>query len=535
MSRFSQNTLHRSFVAQPQMDSPPRARMQRSLSEPIVPGLPSSPLGEGAGASPLLRATSRLHQLHQSDMEKYRLESGHGRDWLDAVREAVNVPGDLRRAVPGDLRRAESHNTARTDLLSQHGRRQAKLVHTANTGNLNRQPEQAFVMPHPYQGHAPRETPAHTRTAAFWCPERAGQLDASRDNHKSKPKSARRRRAEILKAPVDMAALLPGSWTRLTPTSLDHSFASSLQRPLTMHQANSHADISDDGERCEEEVEIMSILTLYNSIVVGLAGRLLVDTRDADDYDERHVTCAIDVDESLTYLGKHIILISQNGEIGPVQRRAIAALHKKQGMLSLKNVEGGMNAWVQEYPFLCERTAASVEEEFQQRRARSAHMYPSQVLPWLYISGVEPAQDSKVLSDLNMTHVLSITADPEKVRVPKFCKRHMIALRDEPESDIAAHFDEAWEFISEVRATAGGRLLVHCKMGRSRSACLVLMGMFRSAEFTLSSAWHHLRACRKQIAVNAGFVKQLIELEGNMTRRRSTVEWDERRGQIVLS
>ena len=76
-----------------------------------------------------------------------------------------------------------------------------------------------------------------------------------------------------------------------------------------------------------------------------------------------------------TYIYTH----TQNGEIGPVQRRAIAALHKKQGMLSLKNVEGGMNAWVQEYPFLCERTAASVEEEFQQRRARSAHMYPSQV------------------------------------------------------------------------------------------------------------------------------------------------------------
>jgi hypothetical protein len=41
-----------------------------------------------------------------------------------------------------------------------------------------------------------------------------------------------------------------------------------------------------------------------------------------------------------------------------------------------------------------------------------------QVLPWLFISGVEPAQDEKVLSDLEMTHVITLTADPEKVLIP---------------------------------------------------------------------------------------------------------------------
>ncbi len=62
----------------------------------------------------------------------------------------------------------------------------------------------------------------------------------------------------------------------------------------------------------------------------------------------------------------------------------MAALEGKQGMLSLKNVEGGMESWVREYPFMCECTAASMDEEHQQRRERARHIYPSQVLPrWI--------------------------------------------------------------------------------------------------------------------------------------------------------
>jgi hypothetical protein len=67
---------------------------------------------------------------------------------------------------------------------------------------------------------------------------------------------------------------------------------------------------------------------------------------------------------------------------------------------------------------MCERTAVSAEEEQRHRRNRARITYPSQVLPWLFISGVEPAQDEKVLSDLEMTHVITLTADPDKVLIP---------------------------------------------------------------------------------------------------------------------
>ncbi len=117
--------------------------------------------------------------------------------------------------------------------------------------------------------------------------------------------------------------------------------------------------------------------------------------------------------------------------------------------------------------------------------------------------------------------------------MPKFCQRLKIALKDEKEADIGAFFDSAWQFICAARGE-GGRVLVHCKMGRSRSATVVLMAMFRTGLFSLRTAWEHLRACRRQISLNTGFVQTLIGMEKSVTGRASTVRWDEKLQRIWM-
>ena len=46
------------------------------------------------------------------------------------------------------------------------------------------------------------------------------------------------------------------------------------------------------------------------------------------------------------------------------------------------------------------------------------------------------------------------------------------------------------------------QVLVHCKMGRSRSATLVLMYLVRSGRMTLAEAWRDVKACRRQLSIN---------------------------------
>jgi len=457
-------------------------QLHRSWSEPIAdaeagpgsrPGF-VSPCGLVSPSS--LRATSGLHKRHQADMRKY------GVRMMEANKGQQQCPGPPP-LEPGDLRRGHAPparaREAAVSWASAQGT-QGMLVHVRDEGNPSVPPEQTFVMPHPFRGQALRE-------GSSCCAD------------------APRAQGTLLLQP---RAAAQGSW---------ECPASSLFT----------------GGQAEGELETVSMMELYNAVVDGLAGRLVVDTRGAEEYDDCHVFGAVDLEEALTYNGKHVYLVSSAGEIGPGERKILGTLQCAPGILSIKVVRGGMEEWRRKYPFLCERTAASHEEEMQQRRTRMRHTYPSQVLDWLFISGTDAAQDQKVMADLEITHVLSVLADPDKVRVPRRCKRLMIPLRDEVSSDLAASFEEAWEFISAGRQSAG-KILVHCKMGRSRSAGLVLMALCRSGQFSLRSAWQHLRACRRQTAVNAGFVKQLIAFEQRLTGGKASVSWNESSQRLVL-
>jgi len=339
--------------------------LQRSWSEPVFAA--GSPTGNARACylsptgltSPALRATSLLHQRHQADMVKYgQRPLPHAED---VDEEGGREAPAGRQREPWDLRRTPAHRQgAQYPEFSKSNGRLAKLVHVRNQA-AGFPPEQTFAMPHPFHGHAPRDGPAQGRTP-----------------HSLKPLSAsRRRRDPHPHSPVPGAPFRHGSWAQLRPCVTLPSRSVAAHHPEPARNCGEEPD-AGYGER-QEDIEHISIAKLYNAVVDGLAGHLIVDTRCADDYDQGHIWGAIDLEEALTYRGKHILLVSQTGDVGPTERQAVEALEGKQGMLSLKNVQGGMEAWVREYPFMCECTAASLDEEHQQRRERSRHIYPSQV------------------------------------------------------------------------------------------------------------------------------------------------------------
>ncbi|RLN15226.1 hypothetical protein BBJ28_00010643 [Nothophytophthora sp. Chile5] len=59
----------------------------------------------------------------------------------------------------------------------------------------------------------------------------------------------------------------------------------------------------------------------------------------------------------------------------------------------------------------------------------------------------------------------------------------------------------------------GGKVLVHCFMGRSRSATIVLAYLVARRGLALSEALRELRRVRPQAQPNTGFYKELLALE----------------------
>jgi protein tyrosine phosphatase (PTP) superfamily phosphohydrolase (DUF442 family) len=129
----------------------------------------------------------------------------------------------------------------------------------------------------------------------------------------------------------------------------------------------------------------------------------------------------------------------------------------------------------------------------------------------LYISDFSSACDIKKLHENGITHIVSIIPGVTAMYPNEF-KYHTIDVVDRPYSNIEAHFADSVEFMDNAIKN-GGKVLVHCQMGVSRSATIVLAYLIKKQGYTTNDAISKLKECRQCINPNPGFVKQLVEYE----------------------
>ncbi|CAE7366367.1 DSPTP1B [Symbiodinium natans] len=130
---------------------------------------------------------------------------------------------------------------------------------------------------------------------------------------------------------------------------------------------------------------------------------------------------------------------------------------------------------------------------------------------WLFLGGQLAASSLEGLQQLGITHIMNCCE-----RVPcKFRSRityKVVAVMDTKSSDIREFIPEALAFIDEVVAN-GGKILVHCMVGASRSVALVLAWLVARCRMPLKQAFQEVRAKRHQARPNRSFCEQLMQFE----------------------
>lgn len=130
----------------------------------------------------------------------------------------------------------------------------------------------------------------------------------------------------------------------------------------------------------------------------------------------------------------------------------------------------------------------------------------------LYLSNCKAANDSIMLSRHKITCIVNVTETKRRSTVPPDVVHIHIPIADTPLSPLGDHFDEVADKI-HVTAAGGGRTLVHCNAGVSRSAALCMAYLLKHQGATLLEAHRWLKACRPMARPNVGFWKQLINYE----------------------
>ena len=85
-------------------------------------------------------------------------------------------------------------------------------------------------------------------------------------------------------------------------------------------------------------------------------------------------------------------------------------------------------------------------------------------------------------------------------------------LLDNEKTDIAATFEESIDFIKTAKEM-GGRILVHCIAGVSRSSSVVLAYLMKEEGWDLYTAYEYAKKRRFIVKPNKGFRLQLARYE----------------------
>ncbi|XP_013103971.1 dual specificity protein phosphatase 18 [Stomoxys calcitrans] len=162
------------------------------------------------------------------------------------------------------------------------------------------------------------------------------------------------------------------------------------------------------------------------------------------------------------------------------------------------------------------RNTTSCNEKFEFEKAQSEkcenpQSFPgvSQLLPSLYLCGASVLSPT-LITTLGINFVINASSELPDTPLPSTTNTLYlrVSIPDRPSAELSKHFDEVADMIEEVRLN-GGKTLVHCVAGVSRSATLCLAYLMKYSEMSLREAFFHVKSIRPQIRPNTGFFQQL--------------------------
>ncbi|CAL9687961.1 unnamed protein product [Knipowitschia caucasica] len=154
------------------------------------------------------------------------------------------------------------------------------------------------------------------------------------------------------------------------------------------------------------------------------------------------------------------------------------------------------------------------------------YTHVDEVWPNIYIGDEKTALEVEALREMGITHVLN-AAEGKFNNVLTGASYYSdsdiqylgVEADDKPTFNMSQYFCSSTLFIHEALRSPHHKVLVHCVMGRSRSATLVLAYLMSKHNLTVVDAIEHVRQ-RRCILPNHGFLKQLRALDITLQEER---------------
>lgn len=139
-----------------------------------------------------------------------------------------------------------------------------------------------------------------------------------------------------------------------------------------------------------------------------------------------------------------------------------------------------------------------------------------QIIPGIYLGSCGAAHNEKGLREAGVTHILCVAQNllpSVKASTVSLQMNYLeIPIEDKPDRNITDMFDVCFEFIDRC-IDSGGKVLIHCFQGKSRSASVVVGYLMFKKQLRLEESLALVKSKRPVVAPNLGFALQLRKYE----------------------
>ncbi|XP_053691093.1 protein phosphatase Slingshot isoform X2 [Sabethes cyaneus] len=137
---------------------------------------------------------------------------------------------------------------------------------------------------------------------------------------------------------------------------------------------------------------------------------------------------------------------------------------------------------------------------------------PTEIFDHVYLGSEWNASNLEELQRNGVRHILNVTREIDNF-FPGTFDYFNVRVYDDEKTDLLKHWDNTFKYISRARME-GSKVLVHCKMGISRSASVVIAYAMKANNWDFDRALRHVKEKRSCIKPNKNFIMQLETYQG---------------------
>ncbi|KAF9187379.1 tyrosine/serine/threonine protein phosphatase pps1 [Haplosporangium sp. Z 27] len=164
--------------------------------------------------------------------------------------------------------------------------------------------------------------------------------------------------------------------------------------------------------------------------------------------------------------------------------------------------------------------------------------FPSRILPFLYLGNLAHASNPGLLKSLGIRYVLSVGEEAHGLNEDakdstiaessstRFVVKLVDDMFDNGVDSLWKHLESCVAFVDEARKN-NSRILIHCRVGVSRSATIVIAYLMAHYNLSLVDAYLMVRARRLSVIIqpNLLFMYELLQWEQRLRGRFDPMGW----------